>query len=255
MAGKGEQLKNLTKFGLRLFASVFATHLAASSQLAASWMYGRRRMERDEVFYLPVARNLSEFVFDAEVRRAARAEWGVEEQFVVGHLGRCVPQKNHTFLEQTFAEVARRDPSSVMLLAGNGELDCRAKDLAASLGTSDRVHFLGRCEDASRLYQAMDVFVLPSLYEGVPGTGIEAQAAGLPLIYADAVTEEALLLPTTVREPLSSGPERWAELILHSRGIKRIDTGDVMEERGYGSEGAAKSLVAYYLKLLPQSGA
>lgn len=251
MAGKGEHLKNLIKYSLKPFSKMFATHLATSSTFAGEWLFGERAMESGEVFYLPVARELSKFKFDSEVRERTRSELGLtSKDLCVGHLGRFVAQKNHLFLLRVFAKVREIVPSTVLVLGGDGELLGEAKAYAQELSLGESVQFLGQRSDASALYQAFDAFILPSLYEGVPGTGVEAQAAGLPFIYADTVTPEVKLLPSAKRIPLDAGLEMWAKEIIESLQVSRYESAiAVMEKAGFGVTGAADMLTDYYEKI------
>ncbi|WP_395690768.1 glycosyltransferase [Nocardioides sp.] len=256
MAGTGEWGKNLMKYSLRPFAKRWATDLATSSLYAGDWLFGKDTTQHREVFYLPVARDLSAFEYDAVVRTRMRQELDLEDRFVVGHLGRFVAQKNHLFLLDCFKEVHAREPSAVLVLAGEGELHDEVERAAARLGVDGAVRFLGHRSDAPALYQAFDVFVLPSLYEGVPGTGVEAQAAGLPFVYSDTVTAEALLLPTARRLPLSAGPGAWAEQVLSYRqGSRTEDAIAQLDAKGFGIVGAAERLSEYYEGLVRRNGA
>jgi glycosyltransferase EpsF len=251
MAGRGEYAKNLMKYSLRPFADRWATDLATSSLYAGEWLFGVGATERDEVFYLPVARDLAGYRYDPDERQRLREALGLGDAFTIGHLGRFVSQKNHLFLLECFQHVHEAEPNSVLLLAGDGDLLEQTQSRAVSLGLGDAVRFLGRRDDAAALYSAFDVFVLPSLYEGVPGTGVEAQAAGLPFVYSDAVTDEARLLPSTQRISLDAGAEAWASAILQCRGADRIeDAIERLDRKGFGIWGAAVSLTEYYEQLM-----
>lgn len=245
MAGKGEYAKNMVKYSLRLFAHAYPTHYATSSLMAGKWLFGAQK----DMYYLPVARNIEAFRFNAATREKMRKTLGVENNFVIGHLGRFVPQKNHTFIVETFSKVLQRDPTAHLLLAGDGPLVDSVVQKINTEGLSDAVSYLGRRSDAADLYQAMDAFVLPSLYEGVPGTGIEAQAAGLSFIFADTITEEAKILNTAQRLSLDNS-DAWVTALLNSKELPRKDTIQELRDAGYDIKQAAADLADYYENLL-----
>ena len=250
MAGKGEYLKNILKYSLRLFSLDNATNYATSSMMAGRWFF-RGKISDSEMFYLPVARDIEKFKFNPSVRAAKRSELGVGNKFVIGHLGRFVPQKNHSFIVELFNQYHRRCPDSVLVLAGDGPLVDDTLKQVESCGLQDCVLYLGRRSDAAELYQAFDVFVLPSLYEGVPGTGIEAQAAGLPFLFADTITSEAKILPSSNRLPLDD-MDQWLDALDGSRRAERRDSLKEMVDAGYSIKDAATRLSDYYESLAVQ---
>jgi glycosyltransferase EpsF len=170
-----------------------------------------------------------------------RKKLGLDGKFVVGHVGRFVPQKNHTFLIDIFTEVVKKRHESVLLLVGDGPLREKTEQKVAKLGLSEKVLFLGQCADTPALMMAMDVFVLPSLYEGLPVVGIEAQAAGLPCMLSDEMTAETKVLDKTIFVPFSNSTAQWAEAIMqtyshekHAGTIDRLRSAhfDIMTEAG-----------------------
>lgn len=186
-SGRGEHAKNAIKWVLRRFANVYPTHRMACSRYAGEWLFGRG--VGFDVLYNAI--DLDRFQFDAEVRLATRAELGLTgDSFVILHVGRFMPQKNHRFLIEAFAEVARRRADAVLLLVGTGEARALVEDWVAERGLIDRVVLLGQRQDVERLYMAADVFCLPSLYEGLGMVAVEAQATGLPCLLSDRVPRE-----------------------------------------------------------------
>lgn len=249
-AGKGEYLKNLIKYSLRPFSKLFPTHLAASSRLGGEWLFGKGCFEKYDMYYLPVARDVEQFAFNPSCRESVRAELGLSDKFVIGHFGRFVPQKNHSFLIDVFNEIKALEPNAELLLAGDGELLSQTKEKVSKLGLQDAVTFLGRRSDVADLYQAIDVFILPSLYEGVPGVGIEAQSAGLPLVVSDTVTDEVSILDTTKRLSFNEGAKKWAEVVVSMKNNPRKNTIKELTDAGYNIKTAAKGLQEYYFKCI-----
>ena len=139
--------------------------------------------------------DLGRFGYRPQVRAKLRAEYGLNDKLVVGCVARLMAQKNHTRLLDIFAALKKVRPDSCLLLVGEGELRAELEAKAARLGIAQDVKFLGVQSDTSVWYQAMDVFVMPSLFEGLPVVGMEAQASGLPCVFSTGVTEEVLLRP------------------------------------------------------------
>jgi glycosyltransferase involved in cell wall biosynthesis len=156
-------------------------------------------------------------------RAAVRAELGISsDAFVVGHVGRFVEQKNHAFLLEVAAEVARREPGARLLLVGDGPLRRDVEARARRLNLDGRALFAGVRADVPRLLLgAMDVFLFPSVYEGLPLGLLEAQAAGLPCVCSDAVAPEAVAGPLVRRLSLSRPPEAWADAVMDARSLAR----------------------------------
>ena len=184
---------------------------------------------------------------------AVRAKLGIPaDAFVIGHVGRFVEQKNHLFLVEIASEVARLQPKMRLLLVGDGELRPDIEQKVARLGLSDRVIFAGVRADVARLMLgAMDVFLFPSLYEGLGLALIEAQAAGLPCIFSDVVPEEAdVVKPLVQRIPLSKSASSWAEAVVAAPGeashITQADALAVVENSPFNIKMGVKKLAEIY---------
>ena len=248
-ASRGEIKKNILKYLLRPFAKAFATDYVACSRYAGEWLFGKKSMERGEVTIFNNAIDLNRYRYDEDIRIKKRAdlsrEFGIslddgqESRLVIGHVGRFCFQKNHEFLIEIFEKVHDRRPDAVLLLIGIGELTDDIKTLVREKGLTDSVIFTGARSDVNELYQAMDVFVLPSRYEGLPVVGVEAQAAGLPCILSTSMTAETKMLDTTVMIDLSEGAERWADAVLRAvcndneQFKGRQDTSDEIRQAGF----------------------
>jgi glycosyltransferase involved in cell wall biosynthesis len=157
----------------------------------------------------------------------------LNDHFVVGHVGRFEEQKNHSFLLDVFSELHRQNSEAVLLLAGDGELRKAMEQKAKRLGIADAVRFLGIYANVSELYQAMDVFVLPSLFEGLGIVAIEAQCAGLPVVASDQVPSEANITQNVEYLPLQFPAQKWAIQILQKQNLGRLDMSAKIREAGY----------------------
>lgn len=248
--GKGETNRNMIKLALRPFANVYPTDRVACSRYAGEWLFGKNT----DFTVIPNAVELSRFCFDSSTRTTLRAKWGVGEGCcVVGNLGRMESTKNQAFLIDAFAQMHAEHPDSILVIAGCGSLRESLERKTLDMGLADSVHFLGQIRDASCLYQGMDVFALPSLYEGFGMALLEAQAAGLPCVVSDRVSLEAVLTDSCRLVPLEDGAEAWANAIwMQYTGNKRNDMLDVAFER-FDIENASKRLESFYLRLFERS--
>ena len=187
-----EWKRNIIKNILRPFSKRYATDYFACSELAGRYLFGSKTFDRGEVKIIHNAIDLDKFKFDPIARKNLRKELGIDDEtIVIGHVGRFVQTKNHHFLIYAFKKYHNKNPNAKLLLIGTGPLEEKIKAKVKKLNLEDSVLFLGQRNDTNKLYSVMDIFCLPSLYEGLPVAGIEAQAAGLPCVYSDKVTIEA----------------------------------------------------------------
>ena len=187
---------------------LFASRCLSCSQGAGQWLYGKSPFT-----VLNNAIDGERFRFDPDLRQKYRRELGLEGCRVLGHIGHFTDVKNHDFLIDVFNEARKQDPSLRLLLVSDGPNYDRIRSKVRELDLEDRVLFLGRRSDTAALYQAMDLFLLPSLWEGLPLVMLEAQAAGLPLLVSDRITEDAVCTPHVVRKALEDGPVSWAQAL------------------------------------------
>ncbi len=195
---------------------------------------------------------MKKYTYDKELRDNVRNSLGLsDENFVLGHIGRYQYQKNHNFLIDIFDEVYKRDKNSRLLLVGYGDLKEEIFNKINSLGLKDAVIDMGATENIAGLYNAMDVFVLPSFYEGLPVVGIEAQATGLPCVFSTEVTKETGVIPDTKFVELSENKEKWADEILKIRdNYKRVNTEKYIIDAGFDIETEGRKLQDYYFDLI-----
>lgn len=233
---------------LRPLFRLSATHYFACSEAAADWLFPRsiRAQRRYEILKNGV--DLARFRFSAESRDAARARYALEGALVIGHIGRFMPQKNHEKLIEIFAALHRMRPEARLLLVGDGPLMPEIRGLAASLGVAEWVIFAGNVDDVAPLLHAMDVFVMPSLFEGLPVTGVEAQAAGLCCLFSDAITPELKISRLAEYLPLHAEPETWARRVCALANAPREDASAEIERAGYSIEHTAARLRDFYFE-------
>lgn len=217
----------------------------APSDLAAIYTFGNKAYESGDVYILHNALDLNLYSFDQEARNLTRQELGIAEDVcVVGHIGRFTEQKNHMFLAEIFKSFIEKMPNSVLLLVGDGILRDQIEKQLLELGVLDKVIFVGVRSDIAALLSAMDVFVFPSLYEGMPNTVIEAQATGLPCVIADTITSEADITGLIQYLPLSMPPCEWASVAMKSSKLTRRDTSEDFIRHGYDIGSVAKEFLS-----------
>lgn len=251
-SNKKEWKKNLVKNLLRPFSKVYANRYMCCSELAGRWLFGNEEYDKGNVYLLNNAIDLDKFKYNETVRKKKRKELGINDStFVVGHIGRYVEQKNHRFLIDIFNEINKKEKDSILLLAGQGPLMDEMKEKVKNLGIEDKVKFLGQRNDASELYQAFDLFLLPSLYEGLPVVGVEAQASGNLCYLSDDMTKETKVLDSTVFMSLSNTEEEWANAIIEDfRKYKKHNTEKEVSKYGFNITKEAKKLENKYYEFL-----
>lgn len=251
----GFDLKSVFREYFRMRLPKYVTHMFACGTEAGDWLFGEAN--RGKVIQQRNAIDTRQYRYDPAIAEQVRHEFGVDdrETFVVGHVGRFFPQKNHVFLIDIFAEVHRQCPNSVLWLVGGGEtndeLKNRIKAKVDELGLHDAVRFLGVRSDVDRLLQGMDSFVLPSLYEGLPVTMIEAQASGLPCTISDRVPEQCDVTGNVQIIGLDDDPRHWAERILdqHRRrhDVNRGEGASLVAGKGFDIQANAEWLQRFYV--------
>lgn len=253
---KKEWKRNLVKQVLRPFSKVYATDYMCCSELAGRWLFGNKEYDKGNVYLLNNAIDLDKFKFDEKIRKEIRKELNIKDDtLVIGHIGRFVAQKNHTFLIDVFNEIHKKNDNAILLLAGQGPLQEEIKNKVQELGLESKVKFLGQINDTYKLYQALDIFVLPSLYEGLPVVGVEAQATGLLCELSNDMTKETKVLDTTRFISLNTSAEEWATIILDDYSkFKRHDTTSEITKNNFNIKNETSKLENEYYLLLKENG-
>ena len=242
--GGGFKFRLSHKIGRMLYMK-FVNVKLAPSDLAAIYTFGKNEYNAGKVTLLHNAVDLNVFHYDEGLRKRIRREFGIDDNLrVLGHIGRFSNQKNHAFLLDVFKAYLEEQPLAVLLLVGTGELEEQVKRKTELLEISDKVIFAGTRSDVPALLSAMDVFVFPSFYEGMPNTVIEAQSTGLSCIIADTITREADITGLVHYLPLGD-ISMWVEAIdkCANKAIDRTDTECVQKkfvENGYDIENVTR---------------
>lgn len=217
-SSSSKTLKGRMKAMLLKMAPVFANMYFACSQSAGHFLYGNRPFH-----VVNNAIDLKKFAYSTEKRCQIREEFGIpRDAIVVGHVGRFNVQKNHVFLLDVFVECLKKSENMRLVLVGDGELNKAIDDKIKRLGIEKYVIRTGVRKDTEYFYSAFDVFVMPSLFEGLPVTGVEAQVSGTPCLFSSEITKEVGLLPVTSFLSLSVGPKEWATKIIDMAKLPRL---------------------------------
>lgn len=226
-----------------------ATGYFACGKAAGIYMWGSEIANSSKLYVMRNAVDAQRFQFSDSIRDEYRKKFGFGDKTVIGHIGRFNEQKNHLFLINIFKVYLKIDSTALLILIGIGELEEQIRELVIKNEMQNNVIFLGQREDVRELYNAFDVFILPSLYEGLPVVGVEAQANGLPCIFSDTISNEVVILPDTEVLKLSDSAQMWAHVIRNLANRKqndRRDAIDLINAAGYNIEVEAEKLRKYY---------
>lgn len=245
---KSEKKKNLLKQFLRPFSKLFSTHYFACTEHAGIWMFGKK--EKENIYVLNNAIDLEQFKYDEKSRKEIREEFNIsEDTLVIGHIGRFVKQKNHEFILNVFNKLQEKEKKAVLLLVGQGPLIDEIKEKAKELKIEDKVIFAGQRNDINKLYQAFDLFLFPSLYEGLGMVLIEAQTSGLFSIASKEVPSIAKVTENVEFLDLNEPIDNWVESILKNTNKKRENKIKEIQKHGYDIKTEVKKLEEKYLEL------
>lgn len=224
-----------------------ADYLFTCSRLAGISVFGKKAVEEGRTIFIPNAIDCSAFACNEEVRQRLRRELGLSGQYVIGHVGRFHYAKNHEYLLRIFAALCKngkRDYALILLGEGGGME--AAKKLAEELGIAERVHFLGNHSNIYDYYQVMDYFVYPSRFEGLPGTMVEAQAAGLRCLMSDAICQEVVVTELVHAMSIEADPAEWAAYVEKTADYDRTSHVEQMQAAGFDVAAQAEKMMAFY---------
>lgn len=214
----------------------------ACSEQAGRWLY-----ENQTAIVIQNAIDIEKFRFQKQIRDEIRKRLDLSEHtIVIGHVGRFIEVKNHTFLIRVFAAYHKENPDSYLLLCGEGNKKQQAQSLVEELNLTEHVIFHDAEKDVYRMYQAMDAFVFPSLYEGMPLVMIEAQANGLPIVASSAVDEKSAITSNVQFVNLDAELCRWVESVKKALERGRMDECERLRKSGYDIRKTAETLTDYY---------
>lgn len=243
-ANQDKNLKYLVKLIAKKNICKYSDYLFACGKEAGEWMFKTSDFE-----ILNNAIDTKRYIYNEEKSLEMKEKLGVTDKFVIGHVGRFRPQKNHSFIIDIFKEVCEKEANSILLLVGDGPLEDEIKKKVHDLGLEDKVKFLGSRDDVNDLMQAMDVFMLPSLYEGFGIVLIEAQASGLKCVISESIPTDAIISKKVKQLSLDEDISSWAKEILCSKSERKEGIEDI-EKSKYDIKSNAKWLENFYIERL-----
>ena len=239
--------KNMySNFG-KWIAKRTATHFFGCGIDACKSQWGEKAYNKGNCYVINNAVEIDKFRFNEQERIAVRKEMGWNDKHVIINVGRFMKQKNHVFLIDVFASVAKQSEGSLLVLVGEGPLIGEIKAKVDNLKLADKVVFLGRRNDVCRLLNGADVFFLPSLFEGLPVVSIETQANGLPIVMSEGVTRESGITDIASFIPFDAPIETWVKALLHKYNNKRSLYADIVKEKKFDLNIEAQKLRDFYL--------
>lgn len=250
-SAKAEKKRNAAKSVLKRITPLFANKYIACSELAARWMYGDKRTENGLVSVIPNGIKVDNFLYNENYSREIREEFNLANSTVIGHIGRFVSAKNHRFIIDIFNEYRKTDDGAVLLLLGDGPDRENIREYVQDAGLSQSVIFVGVRDDAYKFYSTFDVFLLPSLYEGLPVVSVEASASGVVQLISDTVTRECKLNENVHFLPIDD-PSVWASAIMKYKDCDRQASGEEMKNSDFNIENGVNKLMQFYDRCLEE---
>lgn len=242
-SSQDKNIKFLLKSFYKRRISNVATHLFACGDKAGKWMFGNSNFS-----VINNAINTKDFVFNQDMSEKVREKLGLQNKFVIGHVGRFNEPKNHTFIIDIFKELVSINDNARLLLVGEGSLKNEIEKKANEVGLSKYVIFYGKCNCVNEIMQAFDIFLFPSLYEGLPVTMVEAQASGLKCFISNKVPEECIMSDNVEILNLDDSSKKWANSINKYRdGYIRKNMMKSIRNSGFDIEKNVKELEVFYL--------
>lgn len=244
-SGKAAIIKAIMQWPLRYCAD----YLFACSTISGEWLYGRLATKKKNFYVVPNCIDVKRFAFDLSKREQIRTEYNISSStLVVGHIGRFREVKNHRFLVDVFCEITKKRSDSILMLVGEGELQGKIREYCHKSGIADKVVFTGGQDNPVPFYSAMDVFVFPSFWEGVPLSVVEAQASGLHCVISDTITQDVQLTDLIEIMSLEKPAVSWAHSIIDkaSSSHRMLNAGQIAGLLRFDSEKVVLGLEEFY---------
>lgn len=246
-ASRGSFLEQMVKNIMQIPIRYRADYLFACSDEAGKWLFGKNVIKKNNYKIIKNAIDIEKYTFNEFKRNEIRKKINIQNKFVVGHVGSFTYPKNHKFLIDVFYEIQKQKEDSVLLLIGDGELRPEIEEQISKLGINNKVIITGVVPNVSDYMQAMDVFVFPSIFEGLGMVVIEAQASGLQCIVSENVPQEAYITDRIKSISLHKKYEIWVSQILKYTNLKRKNECEKLNDNGYYINDVASTLEKFYL--------
>lgn len=248
--GGNEWKRNVIKQILRRLAKLFSTDYFACSEKAGRWMFGDKNFNAGKVYIVKNAVDFNKFkIATVEVEMKKRT-LGLDDKFVIGHIGRFTYAKNHQFLLDVFKEITKKITNAVLLLVGDGELHDQIVDGIIQRNLISKVMMVGKVHDPEIYYKLSNVIILPSVFEGLSMTTVESQIAGVPAVISKAIPIEAVISDGCIYMDISESPAKWAEAAIN---VANSETKNMIAEQQVNlNPGAYAYNICYAVKRLEE---
>ena len=247
-----KQLKKLriyNEFYIKPKVSKLANNYFACSESVVKHIFSNNIVKSKKYNIIKNAIDCEKFIYNNDIRNKVRNQFNINNKFVIGHVGAFLTVKNHKFILKIFKEVCKKNNDSVLLLVGAGPLENEILREIEDLNLKDKVILVGKAHNVNELMQAMDIFLLPSYFEGLPLVTIEAQASGLKCFISDNITKEISLTNLIEFISLNKSANYWAsEIIKYNNNYDRINTKNMIEKSGFDIKKQSKVLQEFYIK-------
>lgn len=241
--GNHRKVKRIIHFLCKIWLPFIGTDFVACSEFAAKWMYTKNC----KATIIKNGVDLNKFRLNKEIEEEERIKLNLDSEKIIGHVGRFAYVKNHTFMIEVLNELKIRNDSVKLLLVGEGPEEDNIREIVKREKLEDYVIFYGTTNHVDRLMQIMNVFILPSFSEGLPVVGIEAQAAGVPVIYSDRISKEAKAISETCFLPIEKkNVQVWADVIEKKMKEEKYDTYDKMKSAGFDIRDTTEAFLSLY---------
>ncbi len=244
----GRGIGSLVKMFMQLPLRRESDYMFACSEISGRWLFGDKAISKPNYRMIKNAIDTSLYALDDNTRKSYRKSFNAEDKVIYGHVGRLSEPKNHSFLLEVFKEITKREPNSLLLIVGSGTYKAQIEAKIKELDLENSVIMTGARADIPELLSAMDVFLFPSLWEGLPVTVIEAQAAGLPCLVSDTVTSEVAVSKAVEYLPIDQGVSLWAEKATSLAGV-RYAVVDKIKLAGFDTRTTCEELTSFYRSL------
>lgn len=246
----GNGFKSIVKYLLQIPLASQADYLFACSKEAGEWLYGTEKVKGDNYFLVKNSIDTSKYRYNYNIRKKYRKDLNLENKLVLGHVGRLSRPKNHIFLLKVFKKILEKNSNSVLVIIGDGDLKEEINKNIKDLKLEDKVYMLGSRNDIECLLQAMDVFLFPSLWEGLPVAVIEAQSSGIPCILSDSITAEVGLLKNLKYLPIDKGEDIWVDSVLNLDKNRIKEGSEIVSSKGFDIKATSIWLLEFYKDLI-----
>lgn len=233
----------------KILLAKYSTDYFACSTMAGKWLFGKKIIKNSRFKVIHNAIDYNKFKYNPEIRDRIRKELNLTNDVIlIGHVGRFSEPKNHKFLIEIFEKIYENNSKYKLILIGSGEKEQEIKDVVKKHNLEKAVIFAGFKNNVNEYFNAMDLFLMPSKYEGVPVVGIEAQASGVPVIFSEKViTKEVKISENVFFISLNESAKEWCDKIINL-DLKRTDNKKEFKDKGYILEDVIEKLMQIYNK-------